>query len=272
MIIRRFHLRDLEVINVQLVRPNKFVPYIFILPAVCGFGGWALATGAAPNIAYDDNALAVFSIRLLIGSLILAPLPWLLRWDWKTWYFGSSLILFGFASLMQLFPMASIVVYGHLPRGLSWGLSLLEIGLIIWWCARFVRIYRRIFADPELWKMIYVEESDAIYYLQNVDKWVLEEKLKFNQTPTATVFVLPIIIAFLLVLFIGPVTQFVGVPFPHIFLAIGGISIPLLCLGLAVRSFLIFYYFPWKLKRATGKNVYVDMATGPDDIGSAKPI
>ena len=261
-------MKDLEKLNVQLVRPNKFVPYVFVLPAVCGFGGWALATGAAPNIAYEDNALAVFSIRLLIASLILAPLPWLLKWDWRSQYFGSALFLFGSIALMQLFPMASIVVFSHLPRGLSWGLSLLESGLVIWWCARFVRVYRRIFADPDLWKMIYVEESDAIYYLQNVDKWVLEEKLRFNQTPTAMMFIGPMAMAFLLVLFIGPVTRFVGVPFTHIFLAVGGVPIVLWALGATTRGFLIFYYFPWKLKRATGKNVYVDMASG---LGKAVP-
>lgn len=234
--------------------------------------GWALATGAAPTVAYEDNALAVFSVRLLIASLIFTPLPWLLRWDWKTWYFGSGVFALASVPLMQVVPLLCIFLYGDLPRGLSWSLLLLEVGLIGWWCARFVRIYRRIFADPDLWKKIYVEENDVIYYLQDVDKWVLEKKLRFNQSPTAVMFVVPMAFAFLLVPFMGPVTRFVGVPFTHIFLAIGGISISLLCLGLAMRSLLIFYYFPWKLKRATGKNVYVDMATGPDDIGSAKPI
>ena len=221
--------------------------------------------GAAPAVTYDDNALAVFSVRLLVASLIFAPLPWLLRWDWKTWYFGSAVFALASAALMQIFPFLSIFLYGDLPRGLSWSLLLVEVGLIVWWCARFVRVYRRIFADPDLWKKIYVEENDVIYYLQDVDKWVLEEKLKFNQSPSAMMFVGPMAFAFLLVPFMGPVTRFVGVPFTHIFLAIGAISISLLCLGLAVRCLLIFYYFPWKLKRATGKNVYVDMATGPEE-------
>ena len=210
-------MRDLDALNPQIARPNKLTPYGFFLPFFSGLGGWALATGAAPAVPYEDNALAVFSVRLLIGSLILAPLPWLLRWDWKTWYFGSGLILLGFVSLTQVLPVAAIVVYGDLPRGLRLGLALLETGLIVWWCARFVRVYRRIFADPGLWKKIYVEESDVIYYLQNADKWVLEEKLKFNQSPTAMMFVVPMAIAFLLVPFMGPVTRFVGVHFSAVF-------------------------------------------------------
>ena len=93
---------------------------------------------------------------------------------------------------------------------------------------------------------------------------MLEEKLKFNQTPTAMMFIGPMAMAFLLVLFIGPITRVVGVPFTHIFLAVGGVPIVLWALGATTRGFLIFYYFPWKLKRATGKNVYVDMASGLD--------
>ena len=259
-------MRDLDAINPQIARPNTLTSYLFFLPFFSGLGGWALATGAAPTVAYEDNALAVFSIRLLIGSLILAPLPWLLKWDWRSRYFGSGAFLLGSAALVGLIPLLCIVLYGRLPRVLSWGFLLFEMGLIVWWCRRFVLLYRRIFADTELWKRIYVEESDVVYYLQRADKWAMEEKFKVSQMPSTMLTLLPMIIAFLLVPFMSSVTRFVGVPFTHIFLTIAGIPIVLLCLGGATRGYLIFYYYPWKIKRATGKNVYVDMASWPQDL------
>ena len=263
-------MRDLDAINPQIARPNTLTSYLFFLPFFAGLGGWALADGAAPNVPFNDNPIAVFSIGLLLLSLLLAPVPWLFKWDWRSRYFGSGLFLLGAFALTGLIPLLCIVVYGRLPRWVSWGFLLFEVGLIVWWCRRFVLLYRRISADTELWKRIYVEESDVVYYLQRADKWAMEEKFKFAQMPSSMLMLLPMIIAFLLVPFMSSVTRFVGVPFTHVFLTIAGIPIVLLCLGLATRGYLIFYYYPWKIKRATGKNVYVDMASWPPDLESTQ--
>ena len=259
-------MRDLNAINPQMARPNTLIPFGFILPFVTGAMGWALANGAAPSVAFSDNPIAVFSKGLLLLSLLLAPMPWLFKWDWRSRYFGMATPLFGTFAFAGLIPLLCIVLYGRLPRWVSWGFLLFEVGLIVWWCRRFVLLYRRMFADTELWKRIYVEESDVVYYLQRVDKWAMEEKFKVSQTPSTLLLLLPMVIAFLLVPFMSSVTRFVGVPFTHVFLTIAGIPIVLLCLGGATRGYLIFYYYPWKIKRATGKNVYVDMASWPSDL------
>lgn len=73
-------------------------------------------------------------------------------------------------------------------------------------------------------------------------------------------FVLFMALAFLMAPFASSLAHFVGIPFIHIFLTVAGLPITLMCLGLAVRGYLIFYYYPWMLKRTTGKEVYVLMA------------
>jgi hypothetical protein len=81
------------------------------------------------------------------------------------------------------------------------------------------------------------------------------------QVPSIIIFIAPMVIAFLLTPFMSSVTHWVGMPFTYVFLAVSAIPINLLCLGVATKGFLIFYYYPWKIKRLTGKTVFVDMAT-----------
>lgn len=237
------------------------------MPFFSGLGGWALASGAAPNIPTVDNTVAGFSVGLVLLSLLFAPVPWVFKWGWHSRYFGAVAPLLGSAALSALIPLFCIAFYGRLPFWVSGCLIFLEVGLIVWWCRRFVVFYRRIFADNRLFRSIYEEEDDAVYYLQRVDKWAMD-KFKFAQMPSSSMLLVPMILAFLLAPFMNSVTRFTGVPFTHVFLSIAGIPIVLLCLGLATRGYLIFYYYPAKIKRATGKDVYIDMASWPENFGA----
>lgn len=236
-----------------------------------GAVGLAFADGAAPDIPFFDNPIAVFSAGMLLLSVLLAPVPRLFRWDWRSQYFGMTALLVGSVGLLGLIPLLCIVLFGSLPRGLSWSFLLLEVGLVVWWCRRFVVLYRRVFAETNLFRYVYQEETDALYYLQRADNLVLE-KLKFSQTPPNLTLFIPVSVAFLLVPFMSSVAGVVGTPFVHVFLAVFSIPIVLWSFGLATRGYLVFYYFPWKLKRATGKNVYVDMATEPGTVVSTSPV
>ena len=130
---------------------------------------------------------------------------------------------------------------------------------IVYWCRRFVVYYRRVFFDGDR-HLLYEENDDAIYYLQQGDKTLFEKKRKLDQLPSNLAFVLFTGLAFLMAPFASSLVRFVGIPFIHIFLTVAGLPITLMCLGLAVRGYLIFYYYPWHLKRMTGKDVYVLMA------------
>jgi hypothetical protein len=138
------------------------------------------------------------------------------------------------------------------------------LALHVAWCRRFTALYKKIFNSDELRACLYQEESDAVYYLQRGDKYLLEKKYKFRQFPSGWQFVGCLLLSFLLVPFGGTASSVIGVPFANLFLLIGGFPVSLMCVGLAVRGWLVFFFYPCKIRRTTGKRVYVDMTAKPD--------
>lgn len=260
-------MRDLESINSQFLSLRKF-GFACFLPFMMGLIGSSFADDAAPNTALGNNYLSMFGLVMSIFSVFFGFIPFLFKWDWKTKYFGFPLFCVGSVSGSGLFPFLAIVIYGAWPLWVKLLLLIANIVLIVWWCRRFVVLYRKIHHDQKLWNQIYVEEEDAVYYLQRGDKKVIEKQLKFTQIPSIFFWIVPMLFALLLIAFKSEVVNFVGVPFPNIFLSIFSIPIYLMCLGLATRGFLIFYYYPWKIKRQTGKDVYVDMVSSHKDFTS----
>jgi hypothetical protein len=254
-------LRNLDAINPPIAKPQTFVSIQAILPFIMGATGLALADGAAPTVPFMENPLSVFSLCLLLLSVLLAPIPWLFKWGWQVKYFGVTCFHGGSCALMGWTPMLSIVLYGKLPPAISLAFLGFNIALTIWWCRRFVLFFRRIHDNQSLWNHLYVEEQDAVYYAQKYDKWLFEKKFKFAQIPSNFFCVSAILIAFSLVPFMNTVTRLVGVPFTHIFLAVGMVPINLIFLGMATKVFLIYCHYPWKIKCQTGKTVFIDMAT-----------
>jgi hypothetical protein len=188
-------------------------------------------------------------------------IPRIMNWDWKCKYFGAPALYIASLALMGWVPLFSIVLYGKFPLWISLGYFGLNISLTYWWCRRFVHILRRIYDDPELRRILYVEEQDAVYFMRSGDARLFEERFKFKQLPTSYFFVVPIALAFCILPFIRPISEAVGVPFTQILLAIACIPVNLFALGFATKGFLVYYYYPWKIKRQTGKDVYVDMAS-----------
>jgi hypothetical protein len=164
-------------------------------------------------------------------------------------------------ALIGWIPILCIVIYSKLSLWFSLGYVGVNIALTVWWCRRFVVFFRRVYADQNLWANLYVEEPDAVYYMQTYDKWLFEKKFKFPLNPSISSFIAPIVFAILLIPFTATVSVWVGLSFMYIFLALTAIPLSLLSLGWATKGYLVYYYYPWKIKRQTGKNVYVDMAS-----------
>jgi hypothetical protein len=162
--------------------------------------------------------------------------------------------------LIGIVPWLSIVLFSSLPVWIRLLLFGIYSSVIVFWCRRFVIYYRRIYFDADLRGLLYEEHDDVIYYLQQGDKTLFEQKLKLDQFPPDLMFVLSIALAFLMTPFASGLARLVGIPFVYIFLTVAGLTIAVMCLGIAVRGYLIFYYYPWQLKRTTGKEVYVLMA------------
>jgi hypothetical protein len=254
-------LRNLDKENPLFARPQSVAPIGAVLPFILGGMCALLASEATPHIPISGNPLALFCICLSVASLISALMPKIFGWDWRTKYFGFSTVYLASASLLGVIPLLCIVLYSSLPLWARLSLLCGYAGTIILWCRRFVLFYRRVCSNKVLRDILYVEDIDAVYYSQKNDNWLIEKKFKLKQFPSNIVILISLGLAFILVPFIHAVKDIVGLPFPHMFLTVGSFPVIMAVLGLAMRGYLVFYYYPWKIKKETGKEVYVDMVT-----------
>lgn len=259
-------MRDLNSIN-SAAKSTKFIFTIsLIIPLFMGCGAWALAAGAAPEQALRDNYLALLGLGIASAAIIAFPIPYMFRWNWESKYFGAGMLSLSSGSIVGVYPILCIAQYSSLPKFMCLILVSLEGILIIRWCLRFINIYKIIYREKNLFHSIYTEESSAVYYSQQADKKIIEKILKFQQFPPAKYFILSCFAAFSLAPFATSLSQFIGLPFTHIFLAVFATPLNLMFLGLTTRGWLVFYFYPMKIKRQTSKPVYVDMSSQPPKL------
>jgi hypothetical protein len=234
-----------------------------IIPIFMGCGAWALAVGAAPGRPINENYLALFGLGIASIAIISLPIPYIFRWNWETKYFGAGMLSLSSGSVVGLYPILCIAQYSSLSALVRLALVLLEGALIIRWCLRFANIYKIIYDDKRLFRCIYTEDFSAVYYSQQADKKVIEKILNFRQVPNSKHFIVSGLVALSLTPFATPLSQFVGIPFVHIFLAVFATPLNLMFLGLSVKGWLVFYFYPTKINKATNKPVYVDISSQP---------
>jgi hypothetical protein len=254
-------LRNLDAINLNIAKPRYSLPAGSFLMVFMGATGIALAQGAAPKVPFMENPIILLCLVLLLLAILLAPLAWLFNWGWKAQQFGSGFFGFSSTAMVAWIPILSVVLYSKVPLWMSLVYVAINLAWTIWWCRRFVLFYRHIYADLELWAKLYVEESDAVYYTQRTDVWLVEKKYKFESFPSGFLFVIAMVAGFIIPLSMPAVMHAIGLPFTHIVLAIGAAPISVAVLGLSTKGVLVFYYYPSKIKSKTGKDVYVDMVT-----------
>lgn len=253
--------RDLDSINGAMFRPQNFISMGALLPFAMGLCGWALAEGAAPDVPTRSNPLALLCLFVCSAAIMLAIIPRMSGWDWDTRYFGAGGWLIGSFALMGGIPWLCILIYSRAPWWIRGALFSLYALAHAWGAWRRIRLYRHIFADDEMRNQLYVEAPACFYYVQKADRQLLEKTFKFEEMPTAPVIVGSIVLACVVMLFGVPLVQFFGIPIPHLVLAALGVSMDTMASGLLVRCWLIFYHYPMRLLRATGKVTYVDMGS-----------
>lgn len=228
-----------------------------------GCGAWALATGAAPEKPTHENYLALLGLGIASIAALSLPIPYLFRWNWETKYFGAGIFSLSSGSIIGLYPILCIAQYSSLPALARLVLVLLEGILIVRWCLRFSDAYKIIYHDKNLFNCIYTEELSAVYYSQQADKKIAGKILKFSVFPEPKYFIAAGLLAFSLIPFATPASQFIGIPFTHIFLAVFATPLNLMFLGLSMKGWLVFYLYPKKIKNETNKPVYVDISSQP---------
>lgn len=256
-------MRDLNSIN-SAAKSTRFIFTVsLIIPLFMGCGAWALATGAAAGQSLHNNYLGLMGLGIASIAVIALPIPYLFRWDWDTKYFGAGMLSLSSGSIIGIYPILCIAQYSSLPILVRFTPIFLEAVLIIRWCLRFINIYKIIYREKDLFHYIYTEEPSAVYYSQQADKKILEKILKFDQFPHPKFFALSTLAAISLIPFSTPISQLIGVPFVHIFLAIFAIPLNLIFLGLSTKGWLVFYFYPTKIRRETNKSVFVDISSQP---------
>lgn len=254
-------LRNLDAINPGFAKPRRFIPSGAVLPFLMGAMCWAFTSPVTVGIHFSREPLSLIWAAVMCAAVLLFFLPKLFGWDWNVSYFGVASFHLASASLLGVIPWLTIVLYSKADAWMRIGILVAYALPVIWWCFRFVQYYTRIMADENLRNSLYVVESDAIYYCQKNDNWLLKNRFRFSQVPHAVVFLLALIAALALLAVVRRVSVFLGIPFMNLFMVTLSFPFVLLFLGVATRGYLVFYHYPREIRRRTGKKIYVDMVT-----------
>lgn len=260
-------MRNLDTINPVLLRPSRFSSISACIVLALTLLSAPLAYGGAPNIPFFKNLIVLLLSVFLAISSILALVSAIFRWGWKARYYGFSFLCAVGISFLGIVPFLVAVLYGRVPYWAKLTIILIYGVSHYLWCRKFTRLYKNIFNDENLRSTVYEEEGDAIYYMRRGDEFLLDKHYKFSQTPRDRYFVIFIVIALLMTPMMQAISAFIGIPFVHIFLLVAMLPVSWMGIGFAVRGFLIFYMYPSKIKRATGKDVFVDLASKHRPLG-----
>lgn len=256
-------MRNLDSINPEFLRPSRLSAISAFLLFALTLVSVPLADGAAPNTPILKNPIVISISFILAVSSMLTLSSLLFRWGWKAKCYGISFLFFASVSYLGIVPCLAVVLYSTGPYWvrvfviLTYGIS------IFFWCRKFSVIYAEVFDDDILRAAIYEEESDAVYYMRRGDELLLKKHYKFSQMPRDRYFLLFIILGVFVIPIMSQVRAYIGIPSVHTFLLIAMLPASWMSIGFAVRGFLIFYLYPAKIKKATGKDVYVDLASKP---------
>jgi hypothetical protein len=253
-------LRNLDQTNPAMAKPVRLASNGAVIPLVFGTLSIILAKDAAPTVPFTENPVSLFGALIIVLAVGMLLTPRLFRWGWESSYFGASLFNIGSLSLIFFAPYLCLVIYSKLS--ISTRATILFAGIVahIIWCHRFVVLYKNINKEEISSNLIYQEESDAVYYMQKTDKYLIEEKFKFEQFPKGRYFVLFTLFSLSLIPFASTIRSMTGIPFIHVFFVVGTIPISLMVAGISTRTWLIFYYYPKRIRASTNKQVFVDMS------------
>lgn len=125
---------------------------------------------------------------------------------------------------------------------------------------KFALMYKDLKKNPELLATVYRPDGDETFYLQKNDVSLIEKKYKLNLFPSAKYFGIFSLLAFSTIPVASKISEFIGLPYPHIFLGIFSIPLDMMALAFITRGWFVFYNLPKHIKK-TSSTVYVDMVS-----------
>lgn len=250
-------MRDLDRANLELFRPSRLAANGAFLPLLFGVMSLLLVDGASMDTPVMANPLSLLCIAVCALSALLMVVPRVFDWGWDAKYFGVSAMYIASTASLGGISWLCFLFFGLPPLPVRVLLFLVYIAVLIAWCFRTVSFYRK--AQGRLYR----EDGDAVYYMWESDRRLVKMK-RFAISPNGWSYVISVGLAFAVLAVIRPATELTGLPFTHVFLGIATLPADMLTLGMATKGFLLFYYYPGRIFRKTGKKVYVDMTSKPD--------
>lgn len=259
-------MKNLDVSNPEIANPRRFGSLSSLISVMSGILGLVLAIGATPNIPFGENPLAIFCCLIILSATILFFIPRVMSWDWRARYFGITSVHLATFSLLCIIPLLCLVLYSRIALEFRMALLALSVIFHFWWVRRFVLFYRKIFEDKRLFDLLYYEVNGRVYYMQKVDKYLVENIFNFRQIPADRYLVVFLVVAISMLFFADRINSVTGLPFVYSFLTACAFPVSLMVVGLVARGWLIFYFYPWRIYRLSRRQVYVDMVDLPEDF------
>lgn len=257
-------MRNLGISNPQIANPRRFGSLGSLISIISGILGLVLAIGAAPEISFRNNPIAILCCMIIAIAWISFFIPRIMSWGWKTKYFGVTSLHLAAFLIFCIIPSLCLICFSRTPLGFRVLILIASLALHFWWAHRFVLFYKRIYNDKILFDFLYFVEGSEVYYMQRVDKYLIENIFRLRQMPGDRYVVGFAVLGISTLFFADRVILWTGLPFVHSFLAIFTIPVSMMLIGLVTRGILIFYFYPAKIRRLSGKEVYVDMVALPE--------
>lgn len=254
-------MRDLEKINPSFAHPSRFISLMAWLPFLLSGLGMVLANGAAEPVPLFANPIWVGCFVTMLASSSMLLIPKVFKWGWRAQNFGIGIILLGSMMMLGGIPWLCFLIYGSLPVALRLIFFILYFSVLIFWAWRYLSKYKQLVERGNEFPKLYQEDDDVVYYLQRTDKRILAYQAAPRNFPPLIFIIIVIVVSFAVVFNSEIISAKLGLPFVHIFLGIIAIPLDMMTAAIVARGCLVYFFYPRRIYGATGKRVYVDMAS-----------
>lgn len=235
------------------------LPVLFIVFGVLVDGiGMFMAADVSSRVPARENMLVWIGLLHATGCIAVAASLVVAKWSWRAEQHGLlAFVMMGFAYFM-LSSYLGIVIFS--PAHPTFRALMLVILLAYhgWWISRVVRWYGRAWHDDSLRNLIYVERSDHIVYLREGERNV-RERLGVQFFPSNWTLVSTFLLGLGTYFARDNLTRYFDASWVPIAFAIWGLSLSVFVTTMVTSSVMTCFVFPSRLRRQTGKHVYVDL-------------
>lgn len=253
-------MKNLDLLNPPFARPSNLCSIGAVIPLILSLTAIALTSGASKSSPVLENPLSVVFIFTSIFSLLLIFTPRIFMWNWSAKYFFVSSFEMGCIAMLGGVPWLCFLFYSSihwLYRVLLFTSYLLIITLH---SRKFAAMYKDLKNSQNLLSQVYSTEGNETFYLQRGDVNLIEKKYKLSLFPSAAYFGIFTLLALSTIPAAAEISEFIGLPYPHIFLGIFSIPIDMMALAFVIRGWFVFHHLPKYIKK-TSSTVYVDMVS-----------